>query len=453
MSTDLAAAGMAIAADNMWKLSLLGRVLERAERAQVPVVVLKGAAFLGWLYRLDERQMADVDLLIHPSDRGRFVDAIRPYGRVIERRGDVGVLPAYERGQFSVDFKGLALDIHVHILDSPWLRQLVPIDERGIWARASRAEVADRRALRLSVEDQLLHLAAHSTFHHSDWSSDHPHRINDAMRILRGSSVDWDLLCGLAQKQGLRTAAWLLLSSPALSSLVPLQVLLFLRPGRLGTARIRVAARLARTGDRSLGPILLTDRNFGLLRALASILTPSPDWLRRHYVNTPTTPGRAARHYLRIGAYGTERVRRLLLRGPGSVAKRRSRLNVRAKVSLAVRIWFWFLVVHLELRRHPLPRVIARLKTANESRAAIAPRTLGEIVVRALRVGRYQPRCLISTLVLYRLLAEQGDRGEVVIGLEAEARSKDAHAWIEIGGADVGPPPGRGPHMALARYS
>lgn len=441
-----------IAASNMWKLSRLGQVLDRSHQAGVSVLVLKGAALLGWLYRLDERPMADVDLLIRPNDRALFLEALGPDARVVTSATTQGLLPGFAGGQFSVNFLGLPLDVHTHLLDSPWLRRLVPLDEAGMWARALPAVIAGRPALRLSIEDQLLHLAAHATFHHSDWRSDHPHRINDAVRLVRSTSVDWGMLCDLADAQGLRTAAWLLLSNQALCSSVPPAVLLALRPGHFGFMRIRLATRIADTGDRSLGPILLTDRNLGLLRALASILTPSPEWLRGYYVNIPTTPGRTARHYLRIGAYGAGRIRRLLPPGSGSTVKRPSRRSLRAKISLGVRIWFWFLVVHLELRRHPLPRVIARLKTTHESREAIAPRVLGEIVARALRVGRYQPRCLITALVHYRLLAEQGDRAEVVIGLHAEAQTKDAHAWIEIGGADVGPPPGRGDHLALAHY-
>ena len=452
MSSELAAAGIAIAAGNMWKLSLLGQVLDRAEHAQVPVVVLKGAAFLGWLYRLEERPMADVDLLIQPNDRGRFMEAMRPHGHVLEQRA-AGVLPAYEPGQFSMDFKGLALDLHVHILNSPWLRRLVPLDEDGLWARASRAEVSGHRALRLSVEDQLLHLAAHMTFHHSDWRSDHPHRINDAVRLVSEASLDWDLLCRLARAQKMRTAAWLLLSNPALSSYLPTDVLASLRPGPLGTLRIRLAARLARGGDKSLGPVLLTDHDLGLLRAFGMILTPSRNWLRRNYAHVPTVPGQVTRHYLRVGSYAIERLRRAIPGQRRAIPERPARRSIREKVALALRIWFWFFAVHLELWRRPLPKVIARLGTTSHPRDAIAPRLLGQIIVRVLRVGRYQPRCLINALVHYRMLVEQGQQAEVVIGLQATARRKDAHAWIEIGGADVGPPPGRGDHLALARYS
>ena len=58
----------------------------------------------------------------------------------------------------------------------------------------------------------------------------------------------------------------------------------------------------------------------------------------------------------------------------------------------------------------------------------------------------------MSSLVLYRLLREQGDDAELVIGLPQTPADKDAHAWVELAGRDVGPPPGRGPHEELARF-
>jgi hypothetical protein len=55
--------------------------------------------------------------------------------------------------------------------------------------------------------------------------------------------------------------------------------------------------------------------------------------------------------------------------------------------------------------------------------------------------------------VLYGLLRDQGDEAELVIGLPLEPKDFDAHAWVEIREADVGPPPGQGRHQELARYS
>jgi hypothetical protein len=130
-----------------------------------------------------------------------------------------------------------------------------------------------------------------------------------------------------------------------------------------------------------------------------------------------------------------------------------TRLGLPAKLSLGLRLWAWFARVYVGVRRHPLPRFIERLHAAKaDTGRRIEPVRLGRIVERVLRVGPWRPRCLFTSLVLYRLLVEQGDRPEVVIGLPREPRDKDAHAWIEIGGRDVGPPPGRSRHQVLARY-
>jgi len=102
---------------------------------------------------------------------------------------------------------------------------------------------------------------------------------------------------------------------------------------------------------------------------------------------------------------------------------------------------------------HPLPEAVQRLRPKLPgSRYPMSPRGLGTVIVRVLTVGGHTPRCLINALVHYRLLAEQGFPAVLVIGLEAEALDHTAHAWVELDGVDVGPPPGQAGHVALARY-
>jgi hypothetical protein len=66
-------------------------------------------------------------------------------------------------------------------------------------------------------------------------------------------------------------------------------------------------------------------------------------------------------------------------------------------------------------------------------------------------VGRHRPRCLINALVLFRLLREQGEAAILVIGLPEVATDERAHAWVEVDGRDVGPPPGGRGYRELAR--
>jgi transglutaminase superfamily protein len=129
-------------------------------------------------------------------------------------------------------------------------------------------------------------------------------------------------------------------------------------------------------------------------------------------------------------------------------------LGIPARLGLAVRIWTAFVRVRWTTKRHPLPVAIARLGTSGgPSRYRIEPRRLGSIVARVLRFGSWRARCLWTALVLYGLLRDQGDEAELVIGLPLEPKDFDAHAWVEIRGDDVGPPPGQGRHQELARYS
>jgi len=128
------------------------------------------------------------------------------------------------------------------------------------------------------------------------------------------------------------------------------------------------------------------------------------------------------------------------------------RLSLREKLGLAIRVWVRFALVSVRVRRQPLPRLVAHLASVDGSpRRPHAPATLARAVDRSLRVGSHRPRCLINALVLFRLLKEQGDECELVIGLPELAENERAHAWVELKGRDVGPPPGRAGHREMAR--
>jgi len=119
---------------------------------------------------------------------------------------------------------------------------------------------------------------------------------------------------------------------------------------------------------------------------------------------------------------------------------------------LAARVWRTYLDVRLALRRDALPEAVARLGTSESNRKSRPPALLSRAVDRSLRLGSHRPRCLTRSLVLYRLLRAQGADARLVIGLAHDARVHDAHAWVELGGRDVGPWPGRFGHEELVRY-
>lgn len=123
------------------------------------------------------------------------------------------------------------------------------------------------------------------------------------------------------------------------------------------------------------------------------------------------------------------------------------------KLALGVAVWLRFLVVRLVLPHTSLPAFVDRLSEPRRIRKRHqSPARLSRAVHRSLRLGDRRPTCIVSALVLFRLLREQGDHAVLVIGLPEQGHDQTAHAWVEIEGRDVGPPPGRGDHVPLARF-
>jgi hypothetical protein len=126
-------------------------------------------------------------------------------------------------------------------------------------------------------------------------------------------------------------------------------------------------------------------------------------------------------------------------------------LGLIGRAVLAIRVWTTYVEVRRALRRHPLPIAAAAL-AAPAGRSPRPAALLSRAVTRALRVGPWQSRCLVRSLVLFRMLRAQGTAAELVIGLPSAASDADAHAWVELEGRDLGPAPGRHGHEELVRY-
>jgi hypothetical protein len=129
-------------------------------------------------------------------------------------------------------------------------------------------------------------------------------------------------------------------------------------------------------------------------------------------------------------------------------------LSPSKKLVLATRIWLTYARVRRALRGAELPVAVAQLgEVRRRSRRRHAPARLSRAVDRTLEAAPKDPTCLMRSLVLFRLLREQGDEAELVIGLPERPTSQEAHAWVELDRRDVGPPPGRAGHFEMARFA
>ena len=128
-------------------------------------------------------------------------------------------------------------------------------------------------------------------------------------------------------------------------------------------------------------------------------------------------------------------------------------LSPTQKLVLATRVWLAYARVRRGLRSAELPVAVARLGDVRCSRRRHAPGRLSRAVERTLRVAPDDPTCLVRSLMLFRLLREQGDEAQIVIGLPEQPTSHEAHAWVELDGHVVGPPPGKAGHSEMARFA
>lgn len=126
-------------------------------------------------------------------------------------------------------------------------------------------------------------------------------------------------------------------------------------------------------------------------------------------------------------------------------------LSAIARLVLLARVWLQYAAVARGLRARGFPGVLERVGRQGVASRYPAP-LLNRAVSRGLRVGRWQPRCLHRSLVLYSMLREHGEPAELVIGIQPGASSTDAHAWVEVSGVVVGPSPGSLGAAELVRY-
>ena len=183
--------------------------LNRFDAANIPTIVLKGAALHAQVYDGSSlRPISDADILVPREDferAGRMLQAAgwQPY-REVTRHGEQTIRTQTQWIQDAPP--NSTIDLHWHLIDSGYYARRVPM--AWFWehttivrqdARDARGAERSRTMRVLSAEAQLLHLAAHLAMHHADvgwlW-------MYDVAMLLRkfGDSLDWDLIFDAAQR-------------------------------------------------------------------------------------------------------------------------------------------------------------------------------------------------------------------------------------------------------------
>ena len=182
---------LSVASCNAQLLADLEPLVRSLNEADIPVMLLKGAALNLTTYpTLGMRPMSDVDLLVRERDALRACEVLRRAGcrdGIALMRHDFFPRFYYET-EFVFDGNG-ALRIDLHARPFRPLRYARLIEEKEFWREVNAVKFGCASALVPSAEVMLIHLAAHAAFHGCSrliW-------LYDMMRWVdtHGRGVDW----------------------------------------------------------------------------------------------------------------------------------------------------------------------------------------------------------------------------------------------------------------------
>jgi transglutaminase superfamily protein len=122
------------------------------------------------------------------------------------------------------------------------------------------------------------------------------------------------------------------------------------------------------------------------------------------------------------------------------------------KAALGLEICATYVNVCADMHRKPLSELVDRLARSGRGLHSRRAGQLSCAVDRTLRLSGRRPTCLVRALILFRLLRRRGEPAALVVGLPEHPVGPTAHAWVELGEVDVGPPPGQNGHVEMARF-
>lgn len=258
----------------------LSALLDAFARAEIPLIVLKGAALAKTLYAdAVLRPFGDLDLLVHADDFERAADILRARDFQVTAEIKEGRDNALWGQQvfFRAGNHPAHVELHSQLFVLPYFRQRASLD--WFWQHTATFSIFAREAKTFDAAANLLYLCAHRALHHGEprliWAYD------IALLLAREEkNLDWAALLETAQTFGLAYALRFALDETVQvwQSELPKSVdekLRAIRPG----AYERVMFALARSGERQV--------RWGIALGNAQYrrahLFPSRAYMRQHY--------------------------------------------------------------------------------------------------------------------------------------------------------------------------
>lgn len=227
---------------NMKLQAELARLIKALNEVNIQVIVLKGLHLASCVYeQVGQREMDDVDLLVSKNDLVAAREVLLAHGYVGIEPNDVSVHTTYSHHLPPLCKPGvMRVELHWNITKPG---QGHSIDPEPLWNRAEPIIIAESVLYALSIEDLLLHLCHHTSYHHEFSIGLRP--FCDIATVITSPriQINWDLVVSRCEQWQWQRGVYLCLRlTNAITGVdIPLLVLQNLRPNNFEESLCDVA--------------------------------------------------------------------------------------------------------------------------------------------------------------------------------------------------------------------
>ena len=280
----------------------LQRMLQAFNEAQIPILLMKGAALAYTVYAEPGlRTYHDIDALIHPADLPRAHELLTGMGFVFFEEYRANSLNKKRTGyNYSLEQTDSWLEVLIELHTAPHPSDIgSAFDVEALWAKAQPVTILGEPTFTMSPADHLLYLCWHYRFHGFSrliW-------LYDIVVMLRakGSELDWAELVRAARRLRQATSLYYCLSwcRDLFGAAIPEEVFSELYPAfvcRIAIEHIILpdpaeALILARfQSSRILAYRAMADTTLALLLACLRAFIPEPSVLAMRYMEHSRLP-------------------------------------------------------------------------------------------------------------------------------------------------------------------
>lgn len=279
----------------------IDNVFKSLANKNIDFLVLKGWVFGGDLYpNLGDRSIGDVDILIKSIQINDAILILASLGfQLISPKSEFSASQTIQDGYIplALNFqneKGVTLDLHTHLLTSPWLLPVHPIEINNLWREKTLfTDWTGATIYKLSLENNFLHLVSHIMRHGFNTQSIKSFQDSDRMLKKYMSVMDWKKVIERASKWHLSNGTFFVCAvlNQLFNTAIPDEINIKLKPSKIRFYLFKKAFPLDFTkGKRKnkwftviIGKMILIDHPQDMLSSLIRPIFPNSEFIKALY--------------------------------------------------------------------------------------------------------------------------------------------------------------------------